>query len=154
MRKETGLSALITNNQIAMYFGHSVPENPRHKEIEDRAIEWGCPIDFAILEDFDWTFTRTLKIHENNEIMNLLFTIVANRKVQSPMSEVKYRGNTSLVPTLLLQDDFLTDAETKERIMISDEVLNKLGWEIESFFGFQYLDFKRLAPNEHWLIEK
>ena len=102
------------NHQIAMYFGHAVLDNPRHDEIEARAIEWGCSIEFAILEDFDWLFTRTLKVHEDCRIFNLLFAIVANRRVQAPAVEVKYgKDNTSSIPTLLFLDDFLIDNDLR-----------------------------------------
>ena len=143
------------NHQIAMYFGHSVLGNPRHEEIEARAIEWGCSIEFAILEDFDWLFTRTFKVHEDSSIFNLLFTIVANRPVQAPLVEVKYgKDNTTSIPTLLFSDDFLIDVESEKEVKITDGMLNQLGLEIEGYYGYEFLDFKRLAPNEHWLMAK
>ena len=67
------------NHQIAMYFGHALLGNPRHEEIEARAIEWGCSIEFAILEDFDWLFTRTFKVHEDSSTFNLLFTFTVKK---------------------------------------------------------------------------
>ena len=143
------------NHQIAMYFGHAVLGNPRHEEIEARAIEWGCSIEFAILEDFDWLFTRTFKVHEDSSIFNLLFTIVANRPVQAPLVEVKYgKDNTTSIPTLLFSDDFLIDVESEKEVKITDGMLNQLGLEIEGYYGYEFLDFKRLAPNEHWLMAK
>ena len=141
------------NHQIAMYFGHAVLDNPRHDEIEARAIEWGCSIEFAILEDFDWLFTRTLKVHEDCSIFNLLFAIVANRRVQAPAVEVKYgKDNTSSIPTLLFLDDFLIDNDSEKKVVITDEMLNQLGLEIEGCYGYEFIDFKRLASNEHWLM--
>ena len=73
------------NHQIAMYFGHALLGNPRHEEIEARAIEWGCSIEFAILEDFDWLFTRTFKVHEDSSIFNLLHSLLSenSRNVNS-----------------------------------------------------------------------
>ena len=143
------------NHQIAMYFGHALLGNPRHEEIEARAIEWGCSIEFAILEDFDWLFTRTFKVHEDSSTFNLLFTIVANWSVQAPLVEVKYgKDNTSSIPTLLFSDDFLIDDESEKEVKITDGMLNQLGLEIEGYYGYEFLDFKRLAPNEHWLMAK
>ena len=143
------------NHQIAMYFGHALLGNPRHEEIEARAIEWGCSIEFAILEDFDWLFTRTFKVHEDRSTFNLLFTIVANRSVQSPAVEVKYgKDDVSSTPTLLFADDFLIDVDSEKKVMITDEMLNQLGLEIEGCYGYEFIDFKRLAPNEHWLMAK
>ena len=143
------------NHQIAMYFGHALLGNPRHEEIEARAIEWGCSIEFAILEDFDWLFTRTFKVHEDSSTFNLLFTIVANRSVQAPAVEVKYgKDNASSIPTLLFADDFLIDNDSEKKIKITDEMLNQLGLEIEDCYGYEFIDFKRLAPNEHWLMAK
>ncbi|MBU3545016.1 hypothetical protein ICN49_08810 [Polynucleobacter sp. MWH-Mekk-B1] len=143
------------NNQIAMYFGHALSNNPRHKEIEDRAIEWGCTIDFAILEDFDWTFTRLHKIHENNEIFNLLFQIVTNKSVQAPIVEVKYgKDNTSEVPTFLFSDNFLIDLKNMKRIEISYEMLDQIGLEIESIYGFEYLGSRILSHGQSWVLTK
>ena len=143
------------NHQIAMYFGHALLGNPRHEEIEARAIEWGCSIEFAILEDFDWLFTRTFKVHEDSSTFNLLFTIVANRSVQAPLVEVKYgKDNTSSIPTLLFSDDFLIDVESEKEVKITNAMLNQLGSEIEGYYGYEFIDFKRLAPNEHWLMAK
>ena len=120
------------NHQIAMYFGHALLGNPRHEEIEARAIEWGCSIEFAILEDFDWLFTRTFKVHEDSSTFNLLFTIVANRSVQAPAVEVKYgKEDVSSTPTLLFSDDFLIDVESEKEVKITDGMLNQLGLEIE-----------------------
>ena len=142
-------------NQIAMYFGHALLGNPRHGDIEARAIEWGCSIKFAILEDFDWLFTRTFKVHEDSSTFNLLFTIVANRSVQAPAVEVKYgKEDVSSTPTLLFADDFLIDAKSKEEVKITNAMLNQLGSEIEGYYGYEFIDFKRLAPNEHWLMTK
>ena len=33
-------------------------------------------------------------------------------------------------------------------------MLNQLGLEIEDCYGYEFIDFKRLAPNEHWLMAK
>jgi len=108
-------------NQIAMYFGHALLGNPRHEEIEARAIEWGCSIEFAILEDFDWLFTRTFKVHEDSSTFNLLFTIVTNKRVQAPAVEVKYgKDNTSSIPTFLFANDFLIDVDSEKKVMITD----------------------------------
>jgi len=142
-------------NQIAMYFGHALLGNPRHEEIEARAIEWGCSIEFAILEDFDWLFTRTFKVHEDSSTFNLLFTIVTNKRVQAPAVEVKYgKDNTSSIPTFLFANDFLIDVDSEKKVMITDEMLNQLGLEIEGCYGYEFIDFKRLAPNEHWLMTR
>jgi hypothetical protein len=138
------------NHQIAMYFRHAVLDSPRHDEIEARSIDWGCSIEFAILEDFDWLFIRTLKVHEDNSTFNLLFAIVTNRRVQAPSVEVKYgKDNTSSISTLLFADDFLIDNDSEKEIKITDEMLNQLGLEIEGCYGYEFIDFKRLAPNEH-----
>ena len=143
------------NHQIAMYFGHAVLDNPRHDEIEARAIEWGCSIEFAILEDFDWLFTRTLKVHEDRSTFNLLFTIVTNKHVPAPAVEVKYgKDNTSSIPTFLFADDFLIEVDSEKKFMITDKMLNQLGLEIEGCYGYEFIDFKRLAPNEHWLMTR
>ncbi len=143
------------NHQIAMYFGHALLGNPRHEEIEARAIEWGCSIEFAILEDFDWLFTRTFKVHEDSSTFNLLFTIVANRSVQAPLVEVKYgKDNTSEVPTFLFSDNFLTDLKNMKRIEISYEMLDQIGLEIESIYGFEYLGSRILSHGESWVLVK
>ena len=141
-------------NQIAMYFGHGVLESPRYRAIEERAIEWGCTIDFAIIEDFDWLFSHVHNVQEDGELFNLLFTIVANRAVQAPTVEVKYKGNTSEVPTLLFGDSFLTDKKTQEKIEITDEMLNQLGLEMEGYFGYEYIGAKILTQEESWMIGK
>ena len=143
------------NHQIAMYFGHALLGNPRHEEIEARAIEWGCSIEFAILEDFDWLFTSTFKVQEDSSTFNLLFTIVTNKRVQAPAVEVKYgKDNTSSIPTFLFANDFLIDVDSEKKVMITDEMLNQLGLEIEGCYGYEFIDFKRLAPNEHWLMTR
>ena len=138
--------------QIAIYFGHALLGNPRHQEIEDRAIEWGCSIDFAILEDFDWLFRKTHNVHENQELFNQLFTLVSKSHVIAPSVEVKFGSdNISKVPTLVLNSNHLRVCETEEEIEITDEMVNQLGLEIEAFFGFEFLDFKRISSNESWV---
>jgi len=142
-------------NQIAMYFGHSIPENPRHKEIEDRAIEWGCTINFAILEDFDWTFTHIHKVHQDSEIFNMLFQIVTLKSVQAPQVEVKYgKDNSSEVPTFLFANSHIIEKSTNKKIPITHEILDQIGSEIENIYGYVYIGSKILNHGENWVFTK
>jgi hypothetical protein len=43
-----------------------------------------------------------------------------------------------------LAHDYLVRSNTKERILITDDMINALGREYEEHFYYQYLGFKRL----------
>ena len=46
---------------------------------------------------------------------------------------------------LVLEGDSVTDGDTGIQIPITDEMLNKVGQEIEFYFDFQFIGFRRLV---------
>ena len=54
-----------------------------------------------------------------------------------------YKHENILMPSLILQQNYVTVKKNKKKIIITDEMINNMGNFIEELFHFQYLGFDR-----------
>ena len=135
------------SNQIILRFGEVPLQSPLHAMIAKRVAEWDCSRAFALFDEFVATFEDIIKKGKTTEFMLNLFVIATNRKLKdAPTFNLGFFEEIDdVVPMLVLEGDSVTDGDTGIQIPITDEMLNKVGQEIEFYFDFQFIGFRRLV---------
>ena len=137
----------LMSNQIILRFGEVPLQSPLYALITKRVAEWDCSRAFALFDEFVATFEDIIKKGKTAEFMLNLFVIATNRKLKdAPTFNLGFFEEIDdVVPMLVLEGDSVTDSDTGIQMPITDEMLNKVGQEIEFYFDFQFIGFRRLV---------
>ena len=70
--------------------------------------------------------------------------MLSEKSVKAPSAKFdSYIANGFKLPMIVLSNDHLTLADTKEKIYIDDELLESFGKEFEEHFEYEYVGFLR-----------
>jgi len=131
-------------SKIEIRFGGLVA--PKFEEVlNKRAIDWNCSYEFTFLESFQYLIECTLlKRKKAENYFDLVFLMLSEKYVRAPRAKCDiYMANGFKLPMIVLSSDQLTVVNTKEKIFISDEFLERFGKEFEESFEYEYVGFLR-----------
>lgn len=131
-------------SKIEIRFGSLIA--PKFEEIlNKRAIDWNCSFEFTFLESFQYLMEDTLlKRKEKANYFDLVFLMLSEKSVRAPRAKFdSYIANGFKLPMIVLSSDQLTLVDTKEKIYIDDELLERFGKEFEEHFEYEYVGFLR-----------
>ena len=129
---------------IELRFGNLSSEL-QEKKIERGAIEYGLSIEKMLLYEFERVFDE-LWMREGKESIFQLFSIyLFNTHIKNPkVSFGTYKFKGSIYPKLVFHDDYWEKLDSIEKIWINDEMIEKIGKEIDDNFDYEYVDFRRI----------
>jgi hypothetical protein len=130
--------------KIDLLFGNLLDEKSQDN-LERWAIEWDHSIELLLIQDFHRLLMGLLRREkEGQHFFDLIFLIIAGESVKAPRFKAgSHLHNSFRLPMLTMSHDYLIHSDTKERIFITDDMINALGSEYEEHFYYQYLGFKR-----------
>lgn len=131
-------------SKIEIHFGGLIP--PRLEEIlNKRAIDWDCSFEFTFLESFQYLLENTLlKQKKGENYFDLAFFIALDQSVIAPKVKFDtYLNNSFRLPMIVLANDHVTQAPSKEKIFINDELIDIIGNGLEEHFDYEYVGFVR-----------
>ena len=131
--------------KVDLLFGNLLDEKSQ-ENLERGAIEWDYSIESMLIQDFHDLLMRLLRREKHGQhFFDLIFFIIAGETVKAPRFKAgSHFYNSFKLPMLTLSHDYLIRTDTKERILLTDEMINDLGKEYEEHFYYEYLGFKRL----------
>jgi hypothetical protein len=130
--------------KIEIRFGNLVPSE-FEEILNKRAIDWNCSFEFTFLESFRYLMENTLlKQKKGENYFDLAFLILSERRVRAPRANFdNYIANGFKLPMIVLSGDTLSLVDSKEKIYIDDELLERFGKEFEEHFEYEYVGFLR-----------
>ena len=146
----------IFNKPIAVYFGSAITEKLQ-EELDQHAIEWNRTLAFVLNDEFKCIITNMMQNNEDgkNFFDLLFFTYSAIDDAYAPKILISsYIHNGFKYPMLIFKDGYLRDKKSRKKYCLRDDVFKEFGEGFEAYHDFQYIGFKRLALNEHWLTDK
>jgi hypothetical protein len=54
-----------------------------------------------------------------------------------------YRNENIIMPSLILEKDYVTNKKTRKKLPITDEMIGKIGFFMEEIYHFKYIGFER-----------
>jgi hypothetical protein len=132
------------HSTIEIRFGNPSCEK-KQKKIEDGAIEYGFSLEKMLLYDFERCLNETWIRKEGDSIFQLFSIYLFDTHVKNPkVSFGTYKFKDTLYPKLVFDDDYLDKSDSVGRIWMSDEMIKKIGKEIDENFDYEYVDFQRI----------
>ena len=120
--------------KVDLLFGNLLDEKSQ-ESLEGWAIEWDHSIEFLLIQDFHRLLDGLLRREkEGQHFFDLIFFIIAGETVKAPRFKAGLHFyNSFRLPMLTMSHDYLIHSDTKERIFITDDMINALGREVEGF---------------------
>lgn len=113
--------------------------------LDRRAIEFDVSIQRAILIEFEHMFTTNWMRKDEENIFELLFLILTNKKVSCRDVEFgTYRHKKYLYPKIIIHGDSLKLLGSEKEIWITDEHIETIGMELDLYFDYEYIGFERI----------
>ena len=133
------------HSTIEVRFGNPSSEEKR-KKIEQGAIEYGFSLEKMLLYDFERVLNETWMREEGSSIFQLFSIYLFGTHIKNPKATFgTYKFKDSLYPKLVFHDDYWDKSDSDGRIWINDEMIEKIGKEIDENFEYEYVDFLRIA---------
>jgi len=133
------------HSTIEVRFGNPSTEE-KQKKIEQGAIEYGFSLEKMLLYDFERCLKKTWIREEGDSIFQLFSIYLFNTHIENPkVTFGKYKFKDSFYPKLVFHDDYWDKSDSDGRIWINDEMIEKIGKEIDENFEYEYVDFLRIA---------
>jgi hypothetical protein len=54
-----------------------------------------------------------------------------------------HKNENIMKPSLILENDYVTNRKTRKKLLITDEMIGKIGFFMEEIYHFKYLGFER-----------
>jgi len=54
-----------------------------------------------------------------------------------------YRNENIMMPSLILEKDYVIAKKIRKKLLITDEMIGKIGFFVEEMYHFKYLGFER-----------
>lgn len=127
-----------------LYFGPKLTQNAI-KDVNTFAVNWEISIDTARILYLKKIVELLSDNGDKSSYWDGLFGRFSKRNVKAPkliVQEAIEPGGYRL-PVINLDHAYMIEATTNMMIPIDDQVLEKLGEEIEREFGVEYLEFSR-----------
>ena len=137
----------IYSRPIALYFGG--PWTDRQQELLDkRAINWNCPYEFALNDDFAFLINGFSRVREDSEKNYFDYCLLIHSGISEAYSPRvwtdSYIHNGYRYPRLIFKDGFIRDKNRVKRFFLRDEVIDLIGQTLEEHTEYEYIEFKRL----------
>ena len=134
-------------SNLELYFG--LPSNEeQQKKIDELSIQYGYPFEEMSFNEFEYFYEKTqLKPEKGeNSFFELCFFVAVGEKVSIPkvtLEKHKYRGYDC--PKLVVHDEYLQKFYSDGRIFINDEIITKVGQDIDYYIGYEFIEFHRVT---------
>ena len=133
------------HSTIEVRFGNPSSEEKR-KKIEHGAIEHGFSMEKMLLYDFERCLNRSWMRERGDSIFQLFSIYLFGVHIKKPkVTFGTYKFKDSLYPKLIFHDDYWDKSDSNGRIWINDEMIEKIGKEIDDNFDYEYVDFVRIG---------
>ena len=136
------MTEIVSN--LELYFGL-----PTTKEKEDyinqKAIEWDISIEKMLKEDFSDIFHNIMMRLPDEHFFKLCFQMVICEEVSCPKVTLEsYTFNNAQYPKIVIHGDYLDKVNSNGRVWVNDEIIEQVGKEIEHFFDYEFVEFRRI----------
>jgi hypothetical protein len=132
------------NSIIEFRFGNCSSDEKREK-IENQAIEFGISVEKMLLFDFERILTESWMKKDRESIFELFFIYLFNQNIARPnVSFGTYSHKGTKYPKIILHEDYLDTKDFTGRVWINDEMISRIGNEIDLYFEFEFVEGLRL----------
>ena len=112
--------------------------------INKKAIEWGLSIHAMRKHDFEDIFHNILMKKRDGNFFDLCFQMIICEEATSPRVTLEsYTFQKFQYSKIVIHGDYLDKVMSDGRIWVNDKIINGIGKEIENYFDYEYVDFKR-----------
>jgi hypothetical protein len=129
---------------IEFRFGNCSSDEKRER-IERQAIEFGISVEKMLLIDFERVLTESWMKKDRESIFELFFIYMFHQNIARPnVSFGTYSYKGVKYPKIILHDDYLDTKDLSGRVWINDEMISRIGNEIDLYFDFEFVEGLRL----------
>lgn len=113
--------------------------------INQKAIERDLSVQKMLQEDFSDIFHNIMMRKPDEHFFRLCFQmVVCEEVICSKVTLDSYLFNNAQYPKIVIHGDYLDKVNSNGRIWINDEIIQAVGNEIEHFFDYEFVDFRRI----------
>ncbi|QWD13104.1 hypothetical protein G6703_02205 [Polynucleobacter paneuropaeus] len=133
-------------SNLELYFG--LPSTEKcEKNVNDICIRYGYTYEEVRNIEFRTMFETLMKFRndEGSTFTELFFISVLGERVTGPtVTYGTYKLNGNIYPKLVIHGEFLEKVNTNGRIFINDEIIDKVGQQLDLLFEFEFVESRRI----------
>ena len=136
------------NSVIEIHFG--VPSSLEKEDfINSESIKYGCSVERMLVDDFTRIFNTIWMKPGGPNIFKIFFKLYFGSKMKDEITcpEVTfgtYKNKENLYPKVIIHGEYLENVRTKEYMLITDEMIEWTGKELDLDYDFEYVEFLRI----------
>ena len=140
--------------KIELLFGGPIAHD-EEMSVENYAYNWDVSIETAVIRKFkSWiSYLSSKSDDKDNTFFELLLFIGINQMLKLPkITSGTYCHNGFVLPKIIIHSDHGVDKKTGNTVLLTESCINIIGNNFEDEIGYEYFEYRQIAPADSLLV--